>query len=121
MSVIGLGLDHRLRSLRQSGAITYEGWYTAGLTRVDPVAANLSAYQFERSFVDAADGAAAIRFDLTDLDVAYALQNGLNGFVSRNYTNAELWAVLNNPASLQKTEFVLLGQPVRFENGRFVP
>src|SRR5947209_20356226 len=110
MSLIGLGLDHRLLDLRRSGAITYEGWYAAGLTRVDPVAANLSAYQFERSFVEAADRAPAIRFDLTDLDVAFALQSGPNGFVSRNYTNAELCRVLANPAWLQKTEFILSGQ-----------
>ncbi len=121
MSVIGLGLDHRLRDLRRSGAITYEGWYAAGLTRVDPVVAMLSAYQFEHSFVDAATRATGIRFDVTDLDVTRALQDGPNGFVSRNYTNAELCRVLNNPAWLQKTEFVLLGQPVRFVNGQFVP
>jgi hypothetical protein len=121
MSVIGLGLDHRLRDLRRSGAITYEGWQAAGLTRVDPVAAVLSAYQFERSFVDAADRATVIRFDVTDVDMARALQDGPNGFVRRNYTNAELCRVLTNPVWLQKTEFILSGQRVRFENGRFVP
>ena len=97
MSVIGLGLDHRLLDLRRSGAVTYEGWQAAGLTRVDPIAAILSAYQFERSFGDAADRATGILFDVTGVDVAYALQDGPNGFIGRNYTNAELYRILNNP------------------------
>lgn len=121
MSVIGLGLDHRLLDLRRSGAVTYEGWQAAGLTRVDPIAAILSAYQFERSFADAADRATGILFDVTDVDVTRALRDGPNGFVSRNYTNAELHRVLNNPVWFQKTEFVLRGQPVRFKNGQFMP
>jgi hypothetical protein len=121
MSVIGLGLDHRLLDLRRSGAITYEGWQAAGLTRIDPVAAVLSAYQVERSFEDAADHATVIRFDVTDLDMSRALYDGPNGFVSRNYTNAELYRVLNNPLWLRKTEFVLLGARVYFANGQFVP
>lgn len=119
--MIGLGLDHRLIELRRSGAITYKDLQAAGLTRVDPVAAILSAFQFERSFTEAASRATVIRFDVTDIDVKLALQDGPNGFVSRNYTNAELYRVLNNPAWLQKTEFVVGGQRVRFENGQFVP
>lgn len=121
MTVIGLGLDHCLLDLRRSGAINYEGWHGAGLTRVDPIAAILSSYQFERSFMDAADRATGIRFDMTGIDVTRALQDGPNGFVSRNYTNAELHRVLNNPVWLRKTEFVLLGQPVRYNNSQFTP
>lgn len=86
MSVIGLGFDHRLLDLRRSGAVTYEGWQAAGLTRVDPLAAILSASQFERSFDEAANGASVIRFDLTDVDITRAVHDGPNGFVSRNYT-----------------------------------
>jgi hypothetical protein len=121
MTVIGLGLDHRLLDLRRSGAITYEGWQAAGLTRVDSVAAMLSAASFERSFEESADRATVIRFDVTDVDVARALRDGPNGFVNRNYTNAELYRVLNNPLWHQKTEFALHGGRVRFENGQFVP
>lgn len=120
MSVIGLGLDHRLADLRRDGAITYHGWHAAGLTRVTLVAALLSPYRFERAFADAATNATTIRFDLTDVLVAQALQAGGNGFVRHNYTNAELARVLSEPGWFAKAEFVRDGLAVRFENGRFV-
>jgi hypothetical protein len=118
---IGLGLDDRLSDLRGSGATTYESWNAKGLTRVDPIQANLDPFQFQRSFTEAANNASRIHFDLTGLDIPRALREGSSGFVRNNYTNAELFQILNNPSWLQKTEFYLNGQRMRFGNGRFVP
>lgn len=120
MTIIGLGLDHRLRDLRRSGSITYNGWHDAGLTRVDPVTANLSALAFQRAFEEAAENSTAIVFDLTDLDLEHARQNGPRGFVSRNYTIAELTLICKTSRWLAKSTFLCDGQEVQFDAERFV-
>jgi hypothetical protein len=119
---IGLGLDENLSSLRRLGATTYEKWFDQGLTRVRPEEANLSSYKFERAFSDAANKAPQIVFDLSDVDVARALEQGSRGFVSRNYTNAELYRILKNPEWLGKTTFTKNGQVVKpvIENGKVI-
>jgi alpha-amylase/alpha-mannosidase (GH57 family) len=117
---IGLGLDEFLMSLRRLGATTYEKWFEQGLTQVRPEEANLSSYNFERAFSEAANKALQIVFDLRGMDVARALEQGSRGFVNRNYTNAELHRILNNPKWLSKTTFLKYGQVMKpvIQNGK---
>lgn len=100
--------------------MTYDGWHAAGLTRVDPIVANMRPDAFQRAFVEAAGNAATIRFDLSDVDIDLALRHGGRGFVRNNYLNAELVRVLNEPDWVGKTEFVRDGECVSLENGQFV-
>jgi hypothetical protein len=110
---IGLGLDEQLADLRREGAATYDQWFEHKLTRVRPVEANLWAAKFARAFRDAVGAAPQIIFDLTGLEVSLALQNGVRGFVSKNYTSAELHLILNNPEWSKKTTFIDEGRIVR--------
>jgi hypothetical protein len=108
---VGLGLDDQLSSLRRSGATTYNQWFEQGLTKVRPEQANLDPCYFEKAFTDAASKAPQLAFDITDVDVPRALQDGSRGFVSKNYTNAELYRIVNNPKWLEKTVFLRNGVP----------
>lgn len=114
MPIMGLGLDHRLNDLKQLGAITYRRWQHFGLTCVDPIEANLSSVRFEQAFRESADNASTVYFDLTDLDLDRATRDGSQGFVTKNYTNAELFLIVNTPGWLAKTIFYLNGTPVPF-------
>ena len=55
--------------------------------------------------------AEGIYFDLTDLDIRQALSEGPQGFVFHNYTNAELFRILQKPEWLAKTGFYRNSQP----------
>ena len=119
---IGLGLDHNLNGLTRIGATPYSKWFEAGLTRVRPEQAWDSAYKFERAFTDAAGKAPQIVFDVSDLNVAKALADGAKGFISKNYTNAELYYIVSNDGLLSKTTFVNNGQVVKpvIQDGKVV-
>jgi len=119
---IGLGLEDTLSGLRGLGATTYKSWFEKGLTKIRWLEqAWDSPYYFERSFIDAATNAPHIAFDLTDLDVPRALASG-GKFVSKNYTNAELYRIVNNREWLNKTTFLENGTEVKpvFREGKVV-
>ncbi len=119
---IGLALDHNLNDVSRLGGTTYGKWFDAGLTRVRPEQANLSPFKFKQAFTDAAEKAPQILFDITDLDVAKALADGAKGFVSKNYTNAELHLIVTNEKWLGKTTFVHKGGVVKpvIQDGKVV-
>jgi hypothetical protein len=95
---IGLGLDDDLTSLR--GTITYKnaGWQQAGLTKVDWGKASCDNYYFKQSFMEAAQNADAIKFNLSSFNSAYP---------KPGITNFEFDYITSNPLLLQKTTFIL--------------
>ena len=109
---IGLGLDEDLMNLRGTGAITYKngGWQQAGLTTVDAGRATESSW-FRMSFNEASQNAGAIRFDVSNFDLAY-LKPGM--------TSWELNQVVNNPSLLGKTTFIQNGGKVLWNGTGFV-
>jgi RHS repeat-associated protein len=109
---IGLGLDADLYNHVGTAAITYEngGWQRAGLTRVDRARAAMDRYYFEQSFREAAQNAAAIRFDVSSFDV-----NNLRPGITR----WELQEILGNPALHDKTTFIRNGATVRWNGTGF--
>lgn len=92
------------------------------MTKVRPEQANLDPYYFEKAFTDAANNAPQLAFDLTDVNETRALQNGAKGFIGDNYTNAELYRIVNNPKWLEKTVFFRDGVPQRpiIQGGRVI-
>jgi hypothetical protein len=96
--IIGLGLAEDLPKHASSGAITWEkaGWQKAGLTNVPWLRAAADVRVFKKSFLEAAENADAIHFDLSSYSKAYP---------TPGVTKWELDSVVNTPAWLRKTTF----------------
>ncbi|MCY1015228.1 RHS repeat-associated core domain-containing protein [Pyxidicoccus sp. MSG2] len=92
-TVIGLGVEDDLAAHWFSGATTYKdgAWQRAGLTRVSWAKASMDEMAFMRSFQEAAQNAAAIRFEVTRFSVP-----GFYGAQCRSVTSRELIYIIDN-------------------------
>ena len=105
---IALGLKHgnQLEEFaKKTGSLYYEQWRSAGITQY-------SRDQFEKMFIDAANQAPKIHFNLTgmsevkDKDFPLLLKRGKEGYRTiHNYTRAEFHQIATNPDWLDKTQF----------------
>jgi RHS repeat-associated protein len=112
-TIIGLGLDEDLLLHRGTGAITYKnaGWQQAGLTKIDWGKASIDNYAFKESFMEAAQNAKGIRFEVANFDPKYP---------KPGITNAEFDHILSSKPLLGKTEFVRNGSPVIWNGQSFI-
>ncbi len=102
---IALGLDGRLeRFAAKINAKSYHDWESSGLIK-------WGERSFGEAFVEAANKARGIHFNLDDFSVARALQEGGQGGaeafkrLGMNWTSAEFMTIKNTPSLWEKTTF----------------
>ncbi|PQA89959.1 hypothetical protein SAMN05421796_11334 [Chryseobacterium piscicola] len=110
---IGLGIADDLALHRGTGAITWReaGWQKAGLTDVDWGKAFIDKYHFKSSFLEAANKANAIRFEVSSFNPF---------FHKPGITNFEFNHIISNPSLLQKTTFIKNGSKVNWDGTQFL-